>query len=75
MQKADQDLSDEDGDVTEVERTYLREAGEDASRARRNAIRDGIAGRRQARVREAIQARLISHGYVRRSPGKPPSAT
>ncbi|TXN04877.1 hypothetical protein FV242_05865 [Methylobacterium sp. WL64] len=65
MGTTQEDIPDEDGDASEVERAYLRDAEGDPSLALREAIRDGLAERRRARLREALQARAISHGYVR----------
>lgn len=59
------DIPDDDGDVSEVERAYLSGAGGDPFEALHVAVRDALAERREARLREAIQARSISHGYVR----------
>ena len=65
MGPTQEDIPDEDGDPTEVERAYLRDAEGDPSVALREAIRDGLAERRRARLREALQTCAISHGYVR----------
>lgn len=65
MGATQEDITDEERDASEVERAYLRDAEGDPSLALREAIRDGLAERRRARLREALQARAISHGYVR----------
>lgn len=51
--------------IADVDRAHLRDAEGDPSLALREAVRDGLAERRRARLSEALQARAISHGYVR----------
>ena len=66
MGATEEDITAGDDYASEFGRAYLRDALGDPFPALREVIRDGLAERRHARLREVVQAQAISHGYVRR---------